>query len=65
MRSRSAPTVHREDVAQPSQRIAHRGLAEADAVGRARDVPFPQQGFERDQQIQIDRPEVHRSADHY
>ena len=44
---------------QPAQRRAHGRLPQSEAVSRARDIAFGHQGFERDQQIEIRRGEVH------
>jgi hypothetical protein len=48
-----------EDCAQAGQGVAHRRLAEADPRGGATDATFIQQGFERDQQVQIDGCYIH------
>ena len=47
---------------QPLQSPAHRGLAEREPVGGARDVALLQQGHQRRQQVQIDAIDMRRAA---
>ena len=44
---------------QPVERVAHRRLTEADAVGRLGDMTLGQQCVQRDEQIEVDGSEVH------
>ena len=48
-----------EERAQPSERRAHRRLREIQAARRARDVALAQQRVERDQQVEVDRADIH------
>ncbi len=48
-----------ECVAKPRQSGRQGGLAEVQAPGGTRDVPFRQQGFERDEQAEIEVPGIH------
>jgi hypothetical protein len=41
-------------VAQPGQRMAHRGLAETEPAAGTRDVAFLHDGIENDKQIEVD-----------
>ncbi|MFT7837792.1 hypothetical protein Q5530_16780 [Saccharothrix sp. BKS2] len=44
-----------EDPAQFGERGAHRGLGDEDPFDGFRDVPFDQQGVQRDEEVEVDR----------
>jgi hypothetical protein len=48
--------------AQASQRVAHRGLGEADGLGGPGDVLLGEQGVQGDEEVRVDRGEVHSTA---
>ena len=48
-----------QHIAQAGQRTTHRGLAEADLVGRLRHIAPPQQRFERREQVEVEAREMH------
>ncbi len=49
-----------EDMSQPREDAAHRGLAQMQALARARHVALDQQSVERDKEVQIELAQVHR-----
>ncbi len=51
-----------EEMPQARQGVAHGRLAEADPVGSPRHVLLAEQGVERYEQVEIDRPKVHVPA---
>src|SRR5690606_30469946 len=48
-----------ESLPQPRQHPAHRGLTHEETLRRARDVAFLQQRIEREQEVEIELPEIH------
>ena len=49
-----------EMVAQAAQAVAHRGLAQAELIGRAGDIAFAQQHIQVYQQVKIDAADTHK-----
>ena len=54
-----------EQVAQPGERAAHGGLAEADAQSRCGDAAFGHQRLEGNQQVQVDPLQIYRGDIRY
>ena len=48
-----------EERAQPAERRAHRRLRKVQPARRARDVALAQQRVERDQEVEVDRADIH------
>ena len=48
-----------EDFPQPTQRIADRRLGDVQARGRARRAPFLEHRVQHQEQVQVDRGEIH------
>jgi hypothetical protein len=61
LHSRADPDEDRipEQLPQTRQRVADRGLRPPNSLRRTSDVPFCNQRIERDEQVQIDRCEIH------
>lgn len=47
-----------EEPAQAGERVAHRGLAHADALGGAGDAALGQQRIERDQKVEVEPAQI-------
>jgi len=62
LRAHEQRIVHRS--AQPRQRVAHRGLRNAQPLGGARDIARRVHGVERLQQVEVE-PGDARCRDHY
>lgn len=54
-----------EQLAQAVERVAHRRLAEGQALGGTGDIALAQQGVEHTQQVEIERGDIHRGNTTY
>ncbi len=47
-----------QQLAQPGQGVAHRGLGQAESFAGTADVPFPHDGLKHDKQVEVDSTEI-------